>query len=40
MRTLPMSYRVWRSPSTVFDAMILVANAQPTQIRVLPEQRF
>lgn len=40
MRTLPMSYRVWRSPSTVFDAMILVANAQPTQIRALPEQRL
>ena len=35
MSLLPMSYRVWRSPQTVYDAMIFVANAHPTQIRAL-----
>ena len=38
MRVLPASYRVWRSPSTVYDAMIFVADAHPTKIRALPEQ--
>ena len=37
MSLLPMSYRVWRSPQTVYDAMIFVANAHPTEIRALPE---
>ena len=35
MSLLPMSYRVWRSPQTVYDAMIFVANAHPTEIRAL-----
>ena len=37
MSLLPMSYRVWRSPQTVYDAMIFVANAHPTEIRALAE---
>ena len=37
MSLLPMSYRVWRSAQTVYDAMIFVANAHPTEIRALAE---
>jgi erythromycin esterase len=33
MAILPMSYRVWGSPSTLFDAMIFVTNAHPTALR-------
>lgn len=36
MSFLPMSYRVWRSPATVYDAMIFVADAHPTEIKVMP----
>ena len=37
MSLLPMSYRVWRSPQTVYDAMIFVANAHPTEIRPISD---
>ena len=33
MRILPASYRVWRSPSARFDAMIFVSDAHPTEIK-------
>jgi erythromycin esterase len=33
MTVLPMTYRVWRSPASIFDAMIFVADAHPTMIR-------
>lgn len=33
MSVLPMSYRVWRSPSELYDGMILVSQATPTEIR-------
>ena len=33
MSLLPMSYRVWRSPSELYDGMILVPRATPTEIR-------
>jgi erythromycin esterase len=33
MAILPMAYRVWGSPSTLFDAMIFVTNAHPTALR-------
>lgn len=33
MNVLPMTYRVWRSPASIFDAMIFVADAHPTVIR-------
>jgi erythromycin esterase len=33
MTVLPMNYRVWRSPASIFDAMIFVADAHPTVIR-------
>ena len=33
MRILPASYRVWRSPATIFDAMIFVSDAHPTEIK-------
>lgn len=35
MNFFPMSYRVWRSPATIYDAMIFVANAHPTEIKAL-----
>lgn len=37
MSVLPMTYRVWRSPATIYDAMIFVTNAHPTEIEPLPE---
>ena len=36
MRILPASYRVWRSPATIYDAMIFVADAHPTEIKTMP----
>ena len=33
MSLLPMSYRVWRSPAELYDGMILVPRATPTDIR-------
>ena len=33
MSLLPMSYRVWRSPAELYDGMILVPRATPTEIR-------
>lgn len=33
MSLLPRSYRVWRSPATLYDAMIFVTYAHPTEIR-------
>ena len=33
MRILPASYRVWRSPSERFDAIIFVSDAHPTEIK-------
>ena len=33
MSLLPMSYRIWRSPSELYDGMILVPRATPTEIR-------
>ena len=33
MAVLPMSYRVWRSPAELYDGMIFVTRASPTQIR-------
>lgn len=36
MRVLPASYRVWRSPATIYDAMIFVADAHPTEIKTMP----
>ena len=37
MSVLPASYRVWRAPSAVYDAMIFVADASPTEIKPLTE---
>lgn len=37
MSVLPASYRVWRAPSAVYDAMIFVADASPTEIKLLAE---
>lgn len=36
MRILPASYRAWRSPATIYDAMIFVADAHPTEIKTMP----
>ena len=33
MAVLPMSYRVWRSPAELYDGMIFVSRATPTEIR-------
>ena len=33
MAVLPMAYRVWDSPTELYDGMILVSNAHPTEIR-------
>ena len=33
MAVLPMAYRVWDSPAELYDGMILVSNAHPTEIR-------
>lgn len=33
MRALPYTYRVWGSPASMFDGMIFVTDAHPTQIR-------
>ena len=33
MSLLPMSYRVWRSPAELYDGMIFVTRATPTDIR-------
>lgn len=38
MRLFPMSYRVWRSPATVYDAMIFVTDAHPTKIKAPSEE--
>ena len=35
MSIFPASYRVWRSPATIYDAMIFVADAHPTEIKAL-----
>lgn len=32
MRLLPRTYRIWRSPATMYDAMIFVSDAHPTVI--------
>ena len=32
MNVLPMSYRVWRSPAEMYDSLILVTDAHPTEI--------
>ena len=37
MHLFPMSYRVWQSPQTVYDAMIFAANAHPTEIRPISD---
>ncbi len=33
MAILPMSYREWRNPSELFDAMIFVSEAHPTEVQ-------
>ncbi len=33
MAVIPMTYRIWRSPSELYDAMIYVSNAQPIQVK-------
>ena len=33
MRALPYTDRVWGSPATMYDGMIFVTDAHPTQIR-------
>ena len=33
MAILPMTYRVWGAPATLFDAMIFVTDAHPTELR-------
>lgn len=33
MNLLPMSYRVWRSPTEMYNGMIFVTSAHPTEIR-------
>ena len=33
MAVLPMAYRIWVSPTKLYDGMILVSNAHPTVIR-------
>ena len=38
MSVLPASYRVWRAPSAVYDAMIFVTEASPTEIKPLTLQ--
>lgn len=35
MSVIPMSYRTWRSPSDMYDAMIYVSYAHPTDIYIL-----
>lgn len=37
MSIFPGSYRVWRSPATIYDAMIFVADAHPTEIKTLSQ---
>ena len=32
MGILPMAYRIWRSPATLYDGMIYVTKAHPIQI--------
>ena len=36
MAILPMAYRVWQSPETLYDGMIYISKAHPTKI--MPEQ--
>ena len=38
MAVLPMAYRVWDSPTELYDGMILVSNAHPTEIRNFENQ--
>lgn len=33
MAVLPMAYRIWGSPTEIYDGLILVSNAHPTVIR-------
>lgn len=33
MRMLPYTYRIWGSPASMYDGMIFVTDAHPTQIR-------
>ena len=33
MAVLPMAYRIWVSPTELYDGLILVSNAHPTVIR-------
>ena len=35
MAILPMAYRIWDAPSELYDGMIFVAQAHPTEIRPL-----
>ncbi len=30
---LPMAYRIWASPTELYDGMILVSNAHPIEIQ-------
>lgn len=32
MRLIPMTYRVWQSPATIYDSMIFVPTTTPTVI--------
>lgn len=36
MAILPMAYRIWQSPETLYDGMIYISKAHPTKI--MPEQ--
>jgi erythromycin esterase len=33
MAIMPMAYRVWDSPTELYDGMIFVSKAQPIEVR-------
>ena len=34
MRLIPMSYRIFQEPATLYDGMILISDCTPTEVRI------